>query len=110
MGGAIGSVLRYAIMQISVSTTFPWHTFIVNVLGSFIIGICIASFKNNKIEPTTYTLLATGICGGFTTFSSFSADGLSLLEQNKVIQFGFYVLISVALGLLATYLGYKLIK
>jgi fluoride exporter len=110
LGGAIGASARYGINLIKPISTFPWQTFVINAFGCFIIGICISLFKNNKIDNLTYLLLATGVCGGFTTFSTFSAESLSLLQNDKFLHFGLYVIASVVLGLIATYLGYKIIK
>ncbi len=110
LGGAIGAMARYGISLIKPINNFPWHTFVINVLGCFIIGICLSLFKNNKIDNLTYLLLATGICGGFTTFSTFSAESLSLLQNERFLHFGVYVVASVVLGLIATYLGVKIIK
>jgi fluoride exporter len=110
IGGASGAMFRYAFSLIKINTTFPWHTMVVNIIGCFIIGICIALFKTNKIENNSYLLMATGLCGGFTTFSTFSAESIALLQQDKCLYFGGYVLATVIICLLATFLGLKSIS
>jgi CrcB protein len=107
LGGAIGAILRYAISLVKWQNNFPWSTFIVNIVGCFLLGFVLALFKQHKIDNFLFLLLASGICGGFTTFSAFSLDSLTLLQNAKFLTFGFYIFTSVFLGLLATYLGLK---
>jgi fluoride exporter len=107
IGGASGAMLRYAFSFVKTTATFPWQTMLVNIIGCFFIGIFITLYKTNKIENTTYLLLATGVCGGFTTFSTFSAESLYLLQNDKFLYFSIYILASVFIGLLATYTGIK---
>jgi fluoride exporter len=110
LGGALGATLRYAFSLLPINASFPWSTFWVNMLGCFGIGIFITLFKTHKIDNNAYLLLATGICGGFTTFSTFSAESIALLQNNQIITFVLYVIASITLGLLATYLGIQLVK
>ncbi len=107
IGGASGAMLRFAFSFIKTNYNFPWQTMVVNLIGCFFIGILISLFKTNKIENNTYLLLATGLCGGFTTFSTFSAESLYLLQQDKIFYFFLYILSTVCLGLIATYIGLK---
>jgi len=85
LGGAIGSVTRHLISILSgraFGTDFPWGIFIINVTGSFLIGAFIVLFAAKwDLSQTTRTFLVTGICGGYTTFSSFSLDGFYLMER-----------------------------
>jgi fluoride exporter len=108
-GGFIGSALRY-LVQVNVeklmSSTFPMGTLLVNVTGSFIIGIIYAfAEKGNLMNPEWRIFLAVGICGGFTTFSTFTMDNLNLLKDNSLIQLLLYTGGSLFLGVLAVYLG-----
>jgi CrcB protein len=111
LGGAMGSVLRFGLSQWLKPTQFPWATFTVNIAGSFLIGLVFAvSLRNASFEQHWRLFLASGICGGFTTFSAFSLEGLSLLQQQKIGMYLLYVSASILLGLGATWLGYILAK
>ncbi len=113
-GGFAGSVMRYLIQWLiskSVTTPFPWPTFVVNIVGSFLIGMIYALFdKGNILSPELRLLLATGFCGGFTTFSSFAFDNVSLLNEGRIGIAFFYIMMSVILGLLAAYGGVLLVR
>jgi CrcB protein len=110
LGGALGSMLRYAVyLSISVKN-FPWGTFAVNLTGSFIIGIVLAlSLKDESFLNNWKVFLATGICGGFTTFSSFSAENVALFQNGKFGIALLYITLSIVLGIAAAWLGFKLI-
>ena len=110
-GGGIGSVLRY-LAQISVnekmsSVGFPfsWGTFIVNITGSFFIGLFYTISERWNLSLETSLFLTVGLCGGFTTFSTFSNDGLSLLKGEFYGTFLLYTLLSIIGGLLAVFVG-----
>ena len=111
IGGGVGSVMRYlaqiAINQrISIDTfPFSWGTFIVNILGCFLIGVFYSISERFQFSMETRLFLTVGICGGFTTFSTFSNDGLSLLEGRYFLTFILYTLLSIGLGLLAVFAG-----
>lgn len=108
-GGFIGSVLRYLVqvfVEKGLSSTFPWGTFIANMTGSFIIGIVFAlAQKGNLLNAEWRMFLAVGVCGGFTTFSSFAYNNLTMLKEQAYGQFIWNVGGSLLLGLLAVYLG-----
>jgi fluoride exporter len=111
LGGAIGSMLRYAVSLLVTVKEFPVATFLVNMLGSFIIGAVWAfSIKEANFNNHWRLFLATGICGGFTTFSAFSAENLAFLQTGKYGIALVYILISIIVGLGATALGFKLIN
>lgn len=111
LGGAAGSMLRYAFSVWFKHTNFPLATFLVNIIGSFVIGIVFAYALRSENFATNWRLfLAAGICGGFTTFSAFSLESMSLLQQQRIGMFFLYVIGSIMLGLAATWLGYTLIK
>jgi CrcB protein len=116
LGGALGSVARYGLNDLVSSrfgATFPWGTMTVNVLGSFIIGV-LAAFTlpegrmNSEARVFTTEFLMIGVCGGFTTFSSFSLQTLHLVRDREWLYAGGNVLLSVVLCLLATWFGYLL--
>lgn len=109
-GGAIGSMLRYWVAIITVNKYFPLHTFIVNIVGSFCIGALMGLLLKNSISNDGWKFMATGICGGFTTFSALSLEGVELLQQQKYGLFLLYFSGSIVIGLSATLLGYILTK
>jgi fluoride exporter len=110
LGGGLGSMLRYTASLLVNSRAFPYATLTVNIIGSFIIGIVFAwSIKNEGSSDAWKMFLATGICGGFTTFSAFSIENLGLLQDGKYGMAAVYMALSVGLGILATFLGYQLI-
>ena len=109
IGGSAGSVIRYLISQILKTNNFPLSTFLINCTGSFIIGIAMAlSLKYAGFNDNWKTLIATGFCGGFTTFSAFSYENVTMLQQGKITLSFFYIFSSIILGLLATFAGLKL--
>ena len=98
-GGALGSMLRYAGNLLYNNKSFPATTFLINIIGSFVIGIVIGySIKNNS-SVNWKLFLATGICGGFTTFSAFSFENLSLLQEGKIFISLLYIAGRLHLGL-----------
>ncbi|MGC8749558.1 fluoride efflux transporter CrcB [Hydrotalea sp.] len=114
LGGAVGSILRY-LGQVFISKlatfTYPMGTFLVNLVGCFIIGLLYGlSNKYSWLTIEWRLLLITGFCGGFTTFSSFSYESLSLIKEGNVLYFLLYTLLSLSLGLLATFGGTSLIR
>lgn len=110
IGGGLGSAFRYlAGLLISRQDGFPTATFIVNIIGSFVIGLLIARLLQSPNE-TIRLLLIVGFCGGFTTFSAFSAETFQLLQNGSFATALLYVLGSVLLGLLAMASGYLLMR
>jgi CrcB protein len=112
LGGAIGSVARFACSSLIANwfgQTFPWGTLLVNVSGSFVIG-----FFSTLTGPDGRVMVAgdirqfvtVGICGGYTTFSSFSLQTLSLVQDGELMQAGWNIVGSVALCLAAVWLGH----
>ncbi|MDE3144732.1 MAG: fluoride efflux transporter CrcB [Bacteroidota bacterium] len=110
VGGSIGSVLRYLFAVTIKHEYFPFSTFIVNILGSFIIGLIMGIASKHAGFGEWRLFLATGICGGFTTFSSFSWESINLLEQQRYLSFTYYLTGTLFLGLTATLIGYLIIK
>lgn len=109
LGGGTGSVLRYcaqmALHERIVPYTFPWATFTVNIFGSFLIGLFYALSARFNLSTETRMLLTTGLCGGFTTFSTFSNDGLLMIKQGFYGMSILYALLSIVLGIAAVFAG-----
>ena len=105
-GGAIGAILRYLIGQTvpKMGGGFPIGTFAVNLIGCFAIGLIVGlAGRHSSLDPRLLLFLQTGLCGGFTTFSAFSLETLSLLEEGKFTMGLSYIVLSVVLGLLALF-------
>ena len=102
IGGGTGSALRYFIQLLM---HFPWATFTVNLLGSFLIGLFYALSERFHLPFEVRLFLTTGLCGGFTTFSTFSSDGVGLLKGEFYGAFVLYTLLSIGIGLAATLAG-----
>jgi len=112
-GGFIGSVLRYLAAQFVQNkflSAFPFGTLSVNVIGCFAIGCIFALAEKGNLSAEWRLFLATGICGGFTTFSAFSIETISLMKERQMTGAFLYILASIALGLGATFLGIVLVK
>ena len=113
LGGAGGSILRYLLggaIQRSSGSGFPIGTMLVNVSGCFLIGILVRQFLNMQLSHELRALLIVGFCGGFTTFSTFSAETLALIEGGEYARAIAYVLLSVTLCMLATLTGMTTIQ
>ncbi len=110
-GGALGAVARHLVVQTTshfAGTTFGWGTLLVNVLGSFIMGmVAVALLKTVHLEPTLRPLLMTGFLGAFTTFSAFSLDAHRLWERQEIASAVFYITASVVLSLVGLWGGMR---
>ncbi|MEI7662383.1 MAG: fluoride efflux transporter CrcB [Bacteroidota bacterium] len=112
-GSFIGGISRYLIsilIQERVESTFPLGTLGVNILGCFLIGIVFGFYDRGNMSQEWRLFLATGILGGFTTFSAFSNETVGMLRDGQLGYASVYVLSSVALGLVATFIGIMIIK
>lgn len=109
-GGALGSTLRYLISLIFISKKFPFSTLTVNIVGSFLIGLLIAYSLKNSVSSYWQTILVVGFCGGFTTFSAFSWDVISMLQNGRYSIAFIYVLAMLIISILFTFIGFNLIK
>ncbi len=108
IGGFFGSIMRYLIGLIPMNnkTVFPMNTLLINIVGAFAIGAVIALFqRHGNGNEKLLLMLKVGLCGGFTTFSTFSYEALSLLESGKWITGVIYMFLSVLLCVGAVYLG-----
>jgi fluoride exporter len=110
LGGALGSVLRLFITQqmLRFGGAFPFGTLLVNVIGSLLIGLFARMFMMPDANAVTRAALTVGFCGGFTTFSTYSAEMILLLEQGRTMRALIYMLGSTTLALLATIAGLSL--
>ena len=110
LGGALGTLLRYCISiwisGNSVPDKFPWGTFTVNLTGSLIIGLLAGVYNNGDLSVNMKLFLFVGLLGGFTTFSSFSLECISLFRNGQIINALMYILGSNVLGLLLAAGGY----
>ena len=113
IGGGLGSVLRYLVNKIEIisENNFPYSTFISNFLGCFILGLVLGYFiKNENPNSILFVFLTIGLCGGFTTFSSFSNESLQLIQNGEILTFLAYLLGSLVVGILSVYGGAIIFK
>ena len=106
LGGGTGSVLRYLVGMWISSAAFPWAMLAVNAVGSLAIGLFGGWAARFGWSDEMRLLLTTGLCGGFTTFSTFSKESLALAEAGRWCAFAAYAIGSVAIGIAAVALGY----
>lgn len=111
VGGGIGSAARYFVSKLlNNSQALPLGTMLVNVVGSFLIGAILGYAIKQPTQQNLVLLLATGFCGGFTTFSTFAYENQLLLKSGDYTSFLFYTFGSVIAGLIAVFLGILLVK
>ncbi len=114
LGGGLGSMARYAISKVlnnNLEQAIPYGTLLVNILGSLFIGLILGiAVKNNNLNTNQTLFLATGFCGGFTTFSTFTYENYNFLKVGDYFHFGMYTTLSFALGLSAVFFGFYIAK
>ena len=111
LGGGFGSGLRYlvTITMNQYSKVLPFGTFTVNMLGCLLIGLILGyAQRENTLTSNQTLLLATGFCGGFTTFSAFANENLELIKNGELFNFSVYTIGSVLIGILAVCIGFYL--
>ena len=107
LGGAVGSVARFLVgtfMQ-RASVDFPYGTLLVNVTGSLLLGFLARSLTDSATSPELRAALTVGLCGGYTTFSTFSLETVALMERGAYARAAAYIAASVALSVAATFAG-----
>lgn len=111
-GSFLGGALRYAVsLLLKFSGGFPWATFSVNMIGCLLIGLLMGlSMRLPNISQQVLLFLSIGFCGGFTTFSTFSKEGLMMLQSANYLLFAIYVLASILFGLALVAAGYFMVK
>lgn len=113
VGGGFGSALRFLVGKWLNNTEsgIPYGTFAANILGSLLIGFILGMAAKNEALTQNHTLLlATGFCGGFTTFSTFAYENHIFLKSGDFMSFAFYTIASFVVGFLAVFLGMFLVK
>jgi CrcB protein len=109
LGGALGAVARYAISLIPVKTGFPVLTLVTNILGAILIGFVVGMASNREgISGNAILFWKTGVCGGFTTFSTFSLEAFELFENKQYMNGGLYVVLSCCCCIFGILCGKKL--
>lgn len=110
-GGGVGAILRYLLGSLPCFTTnnFPIMTCIINIIGSFVIGLLMGCSLSNhsSLDPRVMLALKVGVCGGFTTFSTFSLETYTLIEQGHYLTAGGYAVLSVLLCVVGTACGMR---
>ena len=107
IGGMVGSMLRYGVSMLPMECGdgFPIKTLLTNIVGCFLIGIIVMlSGKYSKLSPEMTLMLKTGVCGGFTTFSTFALESETLIQKGDILSGLLYIVFSVAGGMLAVVL------
>ena len=108
-GSFIGGIARYLVTLAmkGISKGFPWATVLVNLIGCLIIGLLWGFLSRNDSESTSWGLFLTvGLCGGFTTFSTFSKEALTMLQTGQIWGFASYIALSILAGIALVALGY----
>ncbi len=110
IGGALGAMLRYSLNYLPVSTAFPFKTMIANIVGSFIIGVIAGVADIKGVDERLSLLLKVGFCGGFTTFSTFSLETMTLIEKGDWGVAAIYATTSVIVCVLSCVAGIAVAK
>ena len=113
IGGFIGTVCRYLVgfLPIETHSGFPFKTLIINIAGSFLIGLITAlAVKNEDLNEQIVLMLKVGVCGGFTTFSTFAYESADLLKSGHMIIALVYICTSIVLGVLAVFAAQMLVR
>ena len=113
-GSFLGGALRFLISTLikgACTSSFPWATLTVNLIGCLLIGVIYGLFtRHSNVQHAMCLLLTTGFCGGFTTFSTFASEGVQMLQGVNLGVFATYAFLSLGLGILLVMLGYIVVK
>lgn len=108
LGGGLGSICRFGVSQIVNSSSFPWATFVANAVSCIILGLLLAIQFKSPMNPAWRLLLTTGFCGGFSTFSTFSAETFALMQNGQALYAFLNIAGSILMGLLCVFVGFKM--
>ena len=109
LGGAVGAMARYGFSLLPIKGNFPFSTMMINILGAIMIGMITQLALRTQISSELVLLIKTGICGGFTTFSTFSLETIQLLEKKAYLPAMVYVLFSIGLCLSGVVVGMQVV-
>lgn len=113
IGGFVGSILRYLVGLLPIETEngFPVKTLVINIVGAFLLGLITAmAAKNKSLNPQVILMLRVGVCGGFTTFSTFAYESTELMRSGHMATGIIYICASMVLGVLAVFAAQMLVK
>ena len=113
LGSFIGGILRFLIsdlIQTKSLSSFPYGTLMVNIIGCFVIGLIFGWVEKESLSMEWRLFLATGLIGGFTTYSAFSYETFSLLRDGQILNAMIYIISTIILGLLATTFGFMILR
>lgn len=112
LGGGLGAVSRYLLSQYfyKPENSFPLPTLFINILGAFLIGLVSALGEKHNLNPKIIVFLKVGLCGGFTTFSTFSMEAFDLLQKGKNTMAFSYMILSIVLCLASIFVAHSIVK
>jgi CrcB protein len=112
LGGVAGTLTRFYLgkwISSKLTSGFPWGTWVINLTGSFILGVLFSLHTKHEIADLLWLIIGTEFCGGYTTFSTFGYETSQLIQKGKRVKAGVYVVTSVLLGLLCAFVGITLL-
>ena len=110
LGGGAGSILRYMVSRWLNTSFFPWGTLAVNIIGCFLVSLFGTWIARQSLPTDLRLLMVVGLCGGFTTFSTFGNETMTMLRHGHLLLSFIYIFLSVAAGIAAAYIGAKLLE
>lgn len=110
LGGGAGSILRYMVSRWLNTSFFPWGTLAVNIIGCFLVSLFGTWIARQSLPTDLRLLMIVGLCGGFTTFSTFGNETMTMLRNGHLLLSFIYIFLSVAAGIAAAYIGAKLLE
>ena len=110
LGGGAGSILRYIVSRWLNTSVFPWGPLAVNIIGCFLVSLFGTWIARQSLPTDLRLLMVVGLCGGFTTFSTFGNETMTMLRNGHLLLSFIYIFLSVAAGIAAAYIGAKLLE